>query len=83
MSAFVTRIVTCTFTSHLGLICSDKMALSQATNKLEEVIGHTGDATTEQNMTNPARDPSKYADPSGEKMKALAWMGKNDVKISR
>lgn len=58
------------------------MALSQATNKLEQAIGHTGDATTEQNMTNPSRDAAKYADPSGEKMKALAWMGKNDVKIS-
>ena len=57
------------------------MALSQAAFKLEEQVGHTGDATTEQNMTNPDRNPEKYADPSGEKMKALAWLGKNTVKV--
>lgn len=44
-------------------------------------MGHTGAATTEQNLTNPARDRAKYADPSGETMKALCWMGKNDVKV--
>lgn len=57
------------------------MALSQAAAKVEQAIGHTGDATTEQNLTNPAKDPSKYADPSGEKMKALVWNGKNNVKV--
>ena len=57
------------------------MAMSQAANKVEDVIGHTGDATTEQNMSNPARDVPKYADPSGEKMLALVWNGKNSVKI--
>ncbi|KAL8984680.1 MAG: hypothetical protein Q9177_004635 [Variospora cf. flavescens] len=58
------------------------MALaSQAANLLEKAIGHTGDAVTEQNLTNPDRDREKYADPSGEKMKALAWMGKNDVQL--
>ncbi|RVX72790.1 hypothetical protein B0A52_03143 [Exophiala mesophila] len=57
------------------------MALSQAAAKVEQAIGHTGDATTEQNLSNPAKDPSKYADPSGEKMKALIWNGKNDVKV--
>ena len=57
------------------------MALSQAANLLEKALGHTGDATTEQNMTNPNRDPGKYADPSGEKMKALVWNGKGSVKV--
>jgi len=57
------------------------MAMSQAANLLEKAMGHGGDATTEQNMTNPNRDVSKYADPSGEKMKALVWNGKNDVKV--
>lgn len=57
------------------------MALSQAANVVERLLGHTGDATTEQNMTNPDRDVAKYADPSGEKMKALVWNGKNDVKV--
>ena len=57
------------------------MALSQAAGLLEKVIGHTGDATTEQNLSNPANDPGKYADPSGEKMKALIWNGKNSVSV--
>ena len=57
------------------------MALSQAANLIEKAIGHTGDATTEQNMTNPARDREKYGDPSGETMKALVWNGKNSVKV--
>lgn len=57
------------------------MALSQATNLVEKAMGHTGDAITEQDMTNPDRNREKYADPSGEKMKALVWMGKNDVQL--
>lgn len=46
-------------------------------------MGHTGAAVTEQNVTNPARDRAKYADPSGEMMKALCWMGKNDVQVCK
>ena len=57
------------------------MALSQAAGLAEKFIGHTGDATTKQNLTNPAKDAEKYADPSGEKMKALVWNGKNNVKL--
>lgn len=57
------------------------MALSQAAGFVEKLIGHTGDAVTEQNYTNPANNPGKYADPSGEKMKALVWNGKNSVKV--
>jgi threonine dehydrogenase-like Zn-dependent dehydrogenase len=57
------------------------MALSQAAALVEKIVGHTGDATTEQNLTNPSKDISKYADPSGEKMKALIWNGKNSVKV--
>ena len=57
------------------------MALSQAAGLLEKVIGHTGDATTEQNLSNPSNDPGKYADPSGEKMKALIWNGRNSVSV--
>ena len=60
---------------------STAMALSQAANLLEKAIGHTGDATTEQNMTNPDRNREKYADPSGETMKALTWNGKGSVKV--
>jgi len=57
------------------------MALSQAAALVEKVIGHDNNETTEQDITNPARDRAKYADPSGEKMKALVWMGKNKVEI--
>jgi len=57
------------------------MAMSQAANLVEKALGHTGAAATEQNITNPARDRSKYADPSGETMKALVWNGKNSVAL--
>jgi len=55
--------------------------LSQAAALVERVIGHGDNAVTEQDITNPARDRSKYADPSGETMKALLWMGKNTVQM--
>jgi hypothetical protein len=58
-----------------------KMALSQAATLAEKIIGHGNNATTEQDVTNPGRDRAKYADPSGEKMKALVWMGKNKVEV--
>jgi hypothetical protein len=57
------------------------MALSQAAAKVEKIIGHDGSATTEQDITNPGKDRQKYADPSGEMMKALVWMGKNSVEV--
>ena len=57
------------------------MALSQAAAYLEKAIGHGNNANTEQDLTNPSKDAEKYADPSGEKMKALVWNGKNDVKV--
>ena len=58
------------------------MAMSQAANYVEKAVGHQDKAVTEQDMTNPARDRAKYADPSGETMKAVVWMGKNDVQVS-
>ncbi|EKD21661.1 uncharacterized protein L3040_004884 [Drepanopeziza brunnea f. sp. 'multigermtubi'] len=57
------------------------MALSQAAALVERVIGHDTNATTAQDISNPARDRAKYADPSGEMMKALVWRGKNTVKV--
>ena len=45
-------------------------------------MGHDDNAITEQDMTNPARDRAKYGDES-ETMKALAWMGKNDVQVGQ
>jgi len=57
------------------------MALTQMAALAEKAMGHGSNATTEQDITNPAIDRAKYADPSGEKMKALVWMGKNTVEI--
>lgn len=59
------------------------MAMSQAAAKAEEKLGHGDNAVTEQDMTNPDRQREKYGDPSGEKMKAAAWMGKNDVQVRK
>jgi hypothetical protein len=48
----------------------------------EAVLGHgQQDSVTHTDIANPDRDGQKYADPSGEKMKALVWMGKNDVRV--
>ena len=58
------------------------MAMSQAANLAEKAMGHGDNAITEQDMSNPARDRAKYGDDS-ETMKALAWMGKNDVKVGQ
>ena len=48
--------------------------------QVEKAVGHGGEATTAQNVTNPG-NKQEWADPSGEKMKALAWMGKNKVEM--
>ena len=55
--------------------------MSQTANLGEKALGHGDNAITEQDVTNPARDRERFGDPSGETMKALAWMGKNDVQI--
>ena len=57
--------------------------MARGANLLEKVLGHGNNAVTEQNMTNPARNREKYADPSGETMKALVWMGKNTVEVGQ
>jgi Alcohol dehydrogenase GroES-like domain len=57
------------------------MAGNLAANLAQRVMGNaTSDwaATTE--TSNPAKNP-EWADPSGAKMKALAWYGKSDVKV--
>jgi threonine dehydrogenase-like Zn-dependent dehydrogenase len=55
--------------------------MSQAAFKAEQAIGHGDNATTEQDVSNPSKNEGKFADPSGEKMQALAWMGKNSVQV--
>ena len=57
------------------------MALSQAAYAAEKLMGHGDNALTEQDITNPGLDRQKYADPSGELMKALVWLGKNKVEV--
>ncbi|KAI9744415.1 MAG: hypothetical protein M1818_001944 [Claussenomyces sp. TS43310] len=57
------------------------MALSQAAGYVEKLVGHQDNAIIEQDITNPALDRAKYADPSGETMQALVWNGKNSVKV--
>lgn len=57
------------------------MALSQAAYQAEKAMGHGDNAVTAQDVTNPGNDREKYGDPN-ETMKALAWMGKNNVQMS-
>lgn len=54
--------------------------MSQAAMQAEKAVGHGDNATTIQDVTNPANNPA-WANKSGEKMKALAWMGKNTVEM--
>ncbi|KAK4118790.1 GroES-like protein [Parathielavia appendiculata] len=58
------------------------MAENIAAKQLETVLGHGNkDRATYTDISNPDREGGRYADESGEKMKALAWMGKNDVRV--
>jgi hypothetical protein len=55
------------------------MALSQAAKKLDDAMGGPG-VTDTTPVSNPSKD-QPFKTRSGEKMKALAWEGKNTVKI--
>lgn len=58
------------------------MALNQGAKMMESAIGHDDqDRAVTTDVSNPDREGGKYADPSGEKMMALAWMAKNDVRV--
>lgn len=67
----------------LSLILTFIMAVSQAANYVEKVMGHGDNAAIEQDISNPALDRKKFADPSGETMKALVWEGKNKVAVRK
>lgn len=59
------------------------MAQNFAARQLEKVLGHGDhDRAAHTDISNPDREGGRFADDSGEKMKALAWMGKNDVHVS-
>lgn len=65
--------------------------MNATANLAERVLrpGHEGsnvpaegpDVTTD--VSNPANNPSAWADPSGEKMKAVVWMGRNKVELGK
>ncbi|KAI1091226.1 GroES-like protein [Rostrohypoxylon terebratum] len=52
------------------------MATSQAAYRIEKVIGHDGSSITAQDITHPSGETGKQ-----ETMKALCWMGKNNVQV--
>jgi threonine dehydrogenase-like Zn-dependent dehydrogenase len=53
--------------------------MSQAAMQAEKAVGHADNATTAQDVTNPG-NKEEWGDKS-ETMKALAWFGKNDVRM--
>lgn len=57
------------------------MAMTQAAWKAEQALGHGDNATTAQDVTNPGLK-EEWADHS-DTMKALAWEGKNTVKVGK
>lgn len=57
------------------------MAMSQAAWKAEQALGHGDNATTAQDVTNPALKEEWGS--SKDTMKALAWMGKNTVEVGK
>lgn len=50
--------------------------------KVDRSLEHDDNAIIVQDITNPALDNGRYGDPN-EKMKALCYMGKNDVKVCK
>jgi hypothetical protein len=52
---------------------------TQAAYAAEKAIGHSGDAITAQDVTNPAGG----AGDDSETMKALVWRSKNKVEIGK
>lgn len=52
-----------------------------ASNLVEKTLGHVGDTTTHQDISNPNRDVNEFADTTTE-MIALTWQGKNHVEMS-
>lgn len=65
----------------LDIVSLLNMTTSQGLFIIEKAIGHGDNALTEQDVSNPSKDPEHYGNPSGEMMKALVWMGKNSVKV--
>lgn len=58
------------------------MAMNVAANLAEKVLGSGDNATVTTGVANPTVDIEKFADTSVP-MKALTWMGKNSVALSK
>ncbi|BGP12645.1 hypothetical protein JCM10213v2_000562 [Rhodosporidiobolus nylandii] len=56
------------------------MAMNAAANAVEGLMSKPDPVDTT-SFANPKEDPAAFADPSGEKMQALVWEGKNSVAI--
>lgn len=58
------------------------MASNIMGKQAEKALGHSDkDRAATTDVSNPELKGGKYADESGEKMKALVWMGKGDVRV--
>ena len=55
------------------------MAVSQAANIAEKVVGHSNNATIDTDISNYAKGESGQE--TGEKIKATVWQGKNTVEV--
>jgi hypothetical protein len=51
-----------------------------AANLAGKMMGDATETSVTTEVSNPGKNPA-WADPSGEKMQALAWFGKNDVRV--
>ncbi|KAJ5562505.1 hypothetical protein N7535_003044 [Penicillium sp. DV-2018c] len=54
------------------------MAMSQAANLVEKLVGHDNNATVTTDVSNYKNE---YGEESGEPIKATTWQGKNSVKV--
>lgn len=58
--------------------------MNTASNLIEKTLrGDKNPASISTDTANPANNPEKWADPSMEKMKALAWMKAGDVQMGK
>ncbi|GAA5992003.1 hypothetical protein JCM10908_000691 [Rhodotorula pacifica] len=57
------------------------MAMNAAANAAEKVM-NAMPTTIHTHLSNPAQQKEEFADPSGEKMKALVWEGKMKVRVA-
>ena len=55
------------------------MAMSQAANVAERIVGHGDNADIATDVTNYAK--GDYGEETGTRIKATTWQGKNSVKI--